>query len=160
MSAHRVLDRAYTTYRIGDPNGRYPIFSSEGAYQNAGRWHLAGDRVIYVSENYSTAMLEKLVYYNAAMPPGQHFARITLPAGLSYEVFSPASVPNWASANKREAQAFGHTWIEAQRSCLLFMPSVVAREERNVLINERHPDFSRITLGLEEPIWWDARLFA
>ncbi len=146
-------------YRIGDPNGRYPIFSADGAASNPGRWHQISDRVIYASENYSTAMLEKLVYYNSVMPPGQHFLKINIPTGTSYEVFSPASVPDWAAMNKRAAQIFGHTWYKEKRSCLLIVPSVVAREERNVIINAQHPDFNRITTGLEEPIAWDQRLF-
>ncbi len=159
MSTHRVLDKLRKVYRIGDPSGRYPIFSAEGAVLNPGRWHLAGDRVIYTCESYSTAMLEKLVYYNSAMPPGQHFLEIEIPPGVSYEVFSPASLPHWGAANKRASQAHGHKWYDDKRSCLLFVPSVVAREERNVIINEQHPDFRLISLGLEEPILWDRRLF-
>lgn len=156
---HRTLPKAQRAYRIGDPNGRYPIFSPEGAVRTAGRWNRAGDRVIYASQSYSTAMLEKLVYYNSVMPPGQHFIQIELPAGLTYEVFSIAAAPDWAAADKRTAQAIGHAWYTEKRSCLLFVPSVVAREERNVIINEQHPDFSKISTGLEEPIAWDARLF-
>lgn len=105
-------------------------------------------------------MLEKLVSFNSVMPPGQHFLEIEIPAGVTYEVFSPASVPLWAAADKRAAQAFGHQWYEEKRSCLLFVPSVVAREERNVVINELHEDFRLITTGLEQPIYWDRRLFS
>jgi hypothetical protein len=31
--------------------------------------------------------------------------------------------------------------------------------ERNVLINQRHPQFAQITAGRLRPIVWDARLF-
>jgi hypothetical protein len=36
----------------------------------------------------------------------------------------------------------------------------VARMERNVLINPTHKDSALIKPGLEQPIWWDGRLFA
>lgn len=45
---------------------------------------------------------------------------------------------------------------------LLFVPSVVARPERNLVINTRHPEYEGlgIEVGLETPVWWDRRLFA
>ena len=42
---------------------------------------------------------------------------------------------------------------------MLLVPSVVARVERNLVINADHPEFARVTVGLETPVWWDARLF-
>jgi RES domain-containing protein len=42
----------------------------------------------------------------------------------------------------------------------LIVPSVVARMERNVLINDGHAEVHRVTHGLHEPIWWDKRLFS
>ena len=44
------------------------------------------------------------------------------------------------------------------RSAILIVPSVVARMERNVLINPAHVDAARIRPGLEVPVTWDARL--
>ena len=40
----------------------------------------------------------------------------------------------------------------------LTVPSVVARMERNVVINARHGGAARIRRGLEEAVAWDARL--
>ena len=80
------LDRTLTAYRIGDPTGEYPIFDATGSTIHPGRWNGANTPVIYASEHYSTAMLEKLVHANGLMPPDQHFIEITLPRGLSYEV--------------------------------------------------------------------------
>ena len=50
--------------------------------------------------------------------------------------------------------------MKEKRSAILLVPSVVARMERNVVINSRHADFNRLTAGLETPVWWDRRLFA
>lgn len=46
--------------------------------------------IIYTSEHYSTAMLEKLVHASSVLPPNQHHIRITIPNGTSYEIFQTA----------------------------------------------------------------------
>ena len=39
--------------------------------------------IIYTSEHYSTALLEKLVHANLVMPANQHYIAITIPNGIS-----------------------------------------------------------------------------
>lgn len=156
---HRKLRAPMTVYRIGDSAGAYPIYSSEGARRFAGRWHRRGQLVIYASEHYSTAMLERLVHYSGALPPNQHFMEIVIPAGCSYEVVTPHTVSGWDGKDQRVARAFGAKWYDEARSAVLFVPSVVARMERNVLINTTHPDAASMEPGLEQPVRWDRRLF-
>ena len=116
--------------------------------------------MIYASEHYSTAMLEKLVHGSGHMPPHQHFIEITVPKGLTYEMFSPPHHPGWEREDGAVSKPFGEAWLAEARSLILLVPSVVARMERNVLINPAHPEFAAITTGLHQPIWWDKRLFA
>lgn len=158
-TTHRRLPDQRIAHRIGDPEGRFPIFSDAGARLFSGRWHVAGDPVIYAAEHYSLAMLEKLAHFSGFPPSGQHRVEITLPAGLSYEVFAEHQALDWRAPDSPGAQAFGHAWVQEQRSVLLLVPSALAPIEHNILINTAHPDFARITCGLETPIWWDDRLF-
>ena len=155
----RTLPETIRAYRIGDPAGQFPVWSTEGAKRVSGRWHEAGAGVIYVSEHYSTAMLEKLVHWNGALPPNQYFIEVTIPRGTSYEVVTADTVPNWFEPSGESARHFGRQWYVENRSAILFVPSVVARMERNIVINRRHPDFGTLTVGLETPVWWDQRLF-
>ena len=159
MTAHRVLQEAMTAWRIGDPDGQFPIWSPGGALKKSGRWHEAGSAVIYAAEHYSTALLEKLVHYAGALPPNQHFVEVAVPAGVSYEVVTGEILPGWHAADGEAARSFGAKWYAEDRSAVLFVPSVPARMERNLLFNARHPDFMRIKPGLEVPVPWDARLF-
>lgn len=154
----RTLPKSQTVFRLGDGAGQYPVFSAEGARRVDGRWHQAGDLVIYAAAYQSTALLEKLVYLGA-MPPNQHMVEIDLPSGLSYEVVTETTVPGWYEKNCSKSREFGHRWFFEQRSCLLFVPSVVARKDQNLLINTLHPDFAKIEVSLEEPVRWDGRLF-
>ena len=50
--------------------------------------------MLYASESYSTAMLEKLAHWNGALPPNQHFIEITILRGASYEVAAADIVPD------------------------------------------------------------------
>jgi RES domain-containing protein len=156
----QVLDRTLTAYRIGDPDGAYPIFDATGSQFVPGRWNTADATLIYASEHYSTALLEKLANGLGDLPPNQHFIEITIDAGVSYEVFPEARHPGWDSRDQTVARAFGRAWRLESRSAILLAPSVVARVERNILINPAHPEFARIRASLHQPVWWDDRLFA
>lgn len=155
----RTLPSARTAWRIGDPQGEFPIWDDGGARRTAGRWHEAGAGVIYASFSYSTAMLEKLVHYSGLLPPNQHFLGVVIPAGTTYEVFSEAHYPRWSDRGGETSRAFGMAWYEEGRSAILIVPSVVARMEQNAVFNTNHKDFASITPGLEAPVWWDDRLF-
>lgn len=155
----QTLDRILTAYRIGDPAGAYPIFDATGSKLFPGRWNTRASPMIYTSEHYSTAMLEKLVHGSGHLPPNQHFIRVSIPPGVSYEVFSPAHHPGWDGLGTSVASTYGEEWQKTNRSAILLVPSIVAREEKNILINPEHPEFSRISYSLHEPVWWDSRLF-
>ncbi|MEQ1696409.1 MAG: RES domain-containing protein [Hyphomicrobiaceae bacterium] len=159
MAAVRTLREPMRCFRIGDPNGRFPIYSGQGAALVEGRWHERGQEVIYASENYSTAMLEKLVHYNGTLPPHQHFIELTIPVGTSYEVVTKDILPAWCLPGSSSARVHGAQWYRDLRSAILIVPSYVARMERNILINPLHPDSKTIKPGLETPVWWDDRLF-
>lgn len=158
MSAQH-LDRTLSCFRIGDPNGEYPIVDATGSRFYPGRWNKADTPVIYASEHYSTAMLEKLVHGAGHLPPNQHYVKITLPHGTSYETVTKDILPGWDAPEPAGSRAYGAKWVRERRSLILLVPSFVARVERNVLINPAHEEFSRIETELAEPVWWDARLF-
>lgn len=156
----QVLDRVLTSYRIGDPDGLYPIFDATGSTISHGRWNSPACPMLYTSEHYSTAMLEKLVHGSGQIPPNQHFIKITIPRGVSYEMLNPAMLPEWYLPSCASSRPYGDAWQQSKRALLLIVPSVVAREEHNILLNPQHPEFSQATTSLATPVWWDARLFA
>ncbi|MCK8515006.1 RES domain-containing protein [Methylonatrum kenyense] len=134
----RRLDRPRTAYRIGDPHGEFSIFDATGSTIYPGCWNDADTPVIYASEHYSTAMLEKLAHANGLMPPDQHFIQISLPHGLDYEIVSPEHLPDWAAPDCGSAREYGVQWAAEKRTAVLFVPSFVARiEPRETLIYSR-----------------------
>jgi RES domain-containing protein len=79
------LDRILTAYRIGDPDGAYPIFDAGGSRIAPGRLNTENSSLIYASQHFSTAMLEIRANGIGRLPPNQHFVEITIPNGVSYE---------------------------------------------------------------------------
>ena len=158
MPNPRSLGEPLTGWRIGDPDGAFPVFSADGAALVAGRWHEAGQRVIYVAEHCGTALLEKLVYCGV-LPPNQHEVEVTVPSGRSYEVLNPEKLPNWFESSGDSARRFGSRWYEDGRSLVLIVPSVVTRRERNFVLNASHPEFPRVSATHEVPVYWDSRLY-
>ncbi|MGR3434041.1 MAG: RES family NAD+ phosphorylase [Shimia sp.] len=157
--APQRLDRTLAAWRIGDPGGLYPIYDATGSTIALGRWNDAATPVIYAAEHYATALLEKLVHGSGRLPPNQHAVRITIPPGTSYEVVTKDALPGWDAMPPGPSVAHGVAWARERRSAVLLVPSVVAREERNVVINPAHPDTARIEHSLHEPVHWDRRLF-
>lgn len=154
-----MLPKPVTLWRIGDPQGAYPIWSGKGSAQYPGRWNRAGQEVIYTSDHLALAMLEKLAHNPLRqLPPNQHYIRITLPAGSSYERITPHNLRGWDAADQAVAQAFGADWFDQRRSLAMFVPSVLVPEAENVLINPLANGFSQIEVGPETRLAWDGRL--
>ena len=143
---------------MGDPAGEHPVYSGEGARVHPGRWNERGQTVIYASEHYSTAVVETLAR-TGEMPCNQHYVEIEIPVGVTYEVVTKDTLPGWCDVDGAVARGFGSAWFREERSAILIVPSVVARMERNVVINPHHDDAGPISVGLETPAYWDSRLF-
>ena len=159
MTSVRALPDARGMWRIGDAAGAYPVWSVEGGRRFSGRWHDAGQSIVYAARNYSLALLEKLVHAGNVMPPTQHAVLLEMPAGLPYEVVNRDALPGWNDERGDAARVFGSRWYAERRSAVLFVPSVIAPMEQNVVVNGEHPDFGRIVPSLEIPVHWDSRLF-
>lgn len=155
-----VLESTVKAYRIGAANNRYPIFDGTGSTLFPGRWNTAQYRMLYCSQHYSTALLEKLVHTNTGkIPSYQQWVEITIPVGTSYETVTPYSLLGWNDPSQEISKAFGDRWIFEQRSSILFVPSLVAPVDNNILINEAHPQFHNLVASLNQPVVWDSRLF-
>jgi len=155
----QTLDRTLFSFRIGDADGAYPIFDATGSTIAPGRWNTPGSPVIYTSEHYSTALLEKLVHGSGRLPPNQHYVKVTISRGTSYEVFSPPTLKGWDRMPATVSRKFGERWWQEKRSAILLVPSVIARLDNNIVINPAHPEFHGLQASLHEPVFWDRRLF-
>jgi RES domain-containing protein len=146
-------------YRIGSP--AFPLFDGSGAAAvDDARWNRKGRYVIYAAEHYATALLERAAQLNSVrFPRTLVYVRIAVPPDVASEEIRPGDVPGWDLDNKTASQNFGDRWYDERRSVILLVPSLVAPGiERNVLINQRHPDFSRLTASGAQAVLCHPRL--
>jgi RES domain-containing protein len=145
-------------FRIAD--GRRPVFDGVGAAMLGGRWNSPGRPVIYASETYSGAMLEKLVHTNIGrIPKHQAYVEIVIPRGVRVESVSAEDLPGWDDPGQQASRQFGDNWYDQRRTVVLAVPSVITRIERNLVIHPGHPDFGRIRVSEPAPVRWEGRLF-
>jgi RES domain-containing protein len=78
------------------------------------------------------------------------------------EVLDLGRLPRgWSAARPRPSTArLGGAWAASLRSLALLVPSVhvPGGEERNVMLNPRHPAFGQLVIGEPRPYSFDPRL--
>lgn len=140
-------------YRIG--SAAFPLLDGAGsAAADEARWNSKGRYVIYAAEHYATALLEKAAQLNSVkIPRTLVYVRISVPPDATMEEAKLDDLPGWDSEDKTASQGFGDRWYDERRSVILLVPSLAAPGlERNVLINQQHPEFSRLTASGAEPV--------
>jgi len=132
-------------------------FSGEGARLFGGRWNSPGTVVVYTSGSLALAALETLVHINPQLPMDYVAFRVEIEPSLIETLETPPA--SWrTNPPAASAQHIGDLWAREKRSVVLSLPSALVPAERNLLLNPRHGDFSRIRVGPPEPFDFDHRL--
>lgn len=149
---YRILRAAYA---------RNP-FDGEGAYRYGGRWSSPGTRLCYASEHQSLAMLEYFVHLDANHPP-EDLVLVTaeVPDPVSRRSITTLDLPgNWRETPAPpELAVFGDDFVNQEEAVLLIVPSALAPQESNWLLNPQHADFRKIVVRQPEPLQYDRRMF-
>lgn len=127
-----------------------------GGLSYSGRWHRAGRPIIYMAESSALALLEVLVRLPRDSLPGPYQL-------LDINAPDNVEVTAWpADQDHRDMPLtadWGDAFLRSNTSPLARVPSVVAPESWNYLLNPLHPDASRVSVARAERWPWDARLF-
>ncbi|HEY1934283.1 MAG TPA: RES family NAD+ phosphorylase [Acetobacteraceae bacterium] len=144
--------------------GRFHELDGEGARLYGGRWNSPGVPVIYGATHLSLALLEQLVHLNPDRLPAAFRAfNIDVPDNATHEVAGASVAIGDVEACRRQ----GDAWVAPRRSAALIVPSIlvparlrpgdVVTDERNVLLNPRHPS-ARLWRAVETSFRIDSRL--
>lgn len=150
-----------TVYRIAKLRYQDQIFSGIGGLYAQGRWTFRGRPVVYTSASISLAVLEYTLNYKLrGWVPASVLGRAVIPDDVAVETLEAADLPrNWFEPNPPSTlQEFGDAWMEGGATAVLKVPSAVVLEEWNYLLNPRHADFEKLTIGKPEPYRFDRRL--
>ena len=107
-------------------------------------------------------MLEYFVHLDKDDPPTDLVLAVAeIPEDVTGERIEPRELPNnWRGAvAPPELTRFGDQFAAGRKSCLLFVPSVLAPHENNCLLNPAHADFGRVVVRDLEPLNYDERMF-
>lgn len=143
-------------FRLVKEKYKDQVLTGTGAsFLDGARWNEAGQRAVYTAENRALAVVETLAHVPrlSGMPPHVMCEIDVDDAAIE----TPADPPSAIDATA--AVAYGSKWFQEQRSVALAVPSVVVPEEKNVILNAGHPEFSaRVKLFVATPYPIDKRL--
>ncbi len=136
--------------------------SGAGAAIKGGRWNSIGFELIYTAGNRSLAMAEVAVHFSlATLPDDYMMVTINIPDHLPIKEFYEIDFPrNWnAFPHPSSTQKLGDHFIIENKYCIAKIPSVVTKDDFNILINPNHKDFKNITIAKIERFPFDKRIF-
>lgn len=133
-------------------------FDGEGARRYGGRWNSAGVPMVYASEHESLAVLEVRVHI--AMSGVYKSFSFDFDEGLMRTLPVQQLPKDWQREPPPVSlQRLGDQWVKAGDSVILAVPSAIVPNELNLLLNPRHPDFSKIDIHTATDLTLDRRLF-
>jgi RES domain-containing protein len=147
-------------FRITRKKYKNDYLSGSGAGINGGRWNEIETPILYTSQSRSLALVEILVHLEIPEPPADIvLIVIYIPDSTFIETISSKQLSQKWKNSVDESRTFGTKWAKAESSLALKVPSVVVRNEYNVLLNCRHEDFGQVKVIDTEKVDLDRRLF-
>lgn len=146
------------TYRITTKKWSNTLQSS--GY--ASRWNSSGKFVIYSAENLSLACLENLVHRNGfGLNIDFCVVTILIPDDIPVTQITSDQLPkNWDDLSEIGhliCRDFGDNWLDSRTTAVLIVPSVIIKNEQNILLNPNHQDFKKIKIVATDNFLFDER---
>ncbi|KVQ01376.1 hypothetical protein WJ95_26980 [Burkholderia ubonensis] len=133
-----------------------------GGLRAGGRWHFAGQPVVYLAEHPALALLETLVHLEIAsvaqLPNGYQLLRVEVPDSVAVAEIAEHDAPADWRTNPDWTKGAGTEWLQTKPSALLRVPSAVVPHAHNFLLNPLHPAVAEIRVAeiLQAP--YDSRI--
>jgi RES domain-containing protein len=146
-----------TFWRVSD----YIDLNGDGGRKAGARWHTAGSRIVYMAESPMAALVETLVHLEVESEETPDFyilLKVSVPDGLAIRSLNPPSRSDW----KRDLELtrrIGDAWLASLETPLARVPSVLAPQTWNYLLNPEHPDAKQVQVAEVIKERFDNRLF-
>ena len=132
---------------------KYADLSGSGASLSGGRWNSKGKPMAYTASCGALAVVEYLAHLS------------TLPSGLMLVIIEIPDTPKMERVTSLPADpvAFlqiGDDWLESKSTAVLEVPSVLVPNQKNYLVNPKHPLFEAIQIVDRNPFAFDTRLLS
>jgi RES domain-containing protein len=132
-----------------------------GGLETPARWHSQGRPIVYLAESVPGALLEVLVHLElspARFPKSYRLLKIQAPDDISIATPGASDLgENW-TRDETLTRTIGDQWLASNRTALLRVPSAIAPETFNVLLNSDHEHARRLRIVYHREYPWDLRL--
>ena len=126
---------------------RHADLSGVGGLRASGRWHGAGQPVVYLSESPSAAQLEVCVHTAANDVPADFtLLRIEGPDAAMRTVAAEELPASWQT-QLEVTRDVGTDWLRKRETALLRAPSAIVPWTVNYLFNPLHGDAKRFRIA-------------
>jgi RES domain-containing protein len=148
-----------TLWRISN----FVDLSGEGGLGASGRWHTEGRLVVYLGDSPAGALLERIVhmtdmYDDAFLPHFYQLLRVAVPDELVIKQLNTIASTDWKEHPEFTRQ-IGDAWLASLETPLARVPSAIAPQTWNVLLNPEHPDAKQVVVAEVIHERFDNRLF-
>ena len=147
-------------WRLFPGRFRDSAFTGVGGLYAARRWNHLGTPMVYSATSRALAALEFFVNLEPNEAPADLLiAEATIPDECVETIDLKLLPRNWRALNNQRCRDIGSKWAASLRSLALKVPSAVVEGDWNVLLNPKHPEFTKVKIGSAKPFRFDERLF-
>ena len=148
-----------TLWRISN----FVDLSGEGGLGASGRWHTEGRLIVYLADCPAGALLERIVHMTdmieeAFLPHFYQLLKVTVPEELAIKPLHTIAPTDWKE-RPEFTRGLGDAWLASQETSLARVPSVLAPQTWNYLLNPEHPNAKQVQIGEVIKERFDNRLF-
>ncbi len=147
-------------WRLFPERFRSTAFTGVGGLYAASRWNHLGTAMVYTATSRALAALEFFVNLEPNEAPDDLLiAEASVPDAFIESLDVGLLPPNWRGLNNETCRDLGSDWAASGRSLALRIPSAVVEGEWNVLLDPKHPEFSKVWIAAPKPFRYDERMF-
>ena len=141
----------------------YVDLSGKGGRGFSARWHTAGRLIVYLADCPAGALLERIVHMtdmveDAFLPQFYQLLKVAVPDDLAVKQLNSIAPTDWKE-RPEFTRNLGDTWLAERETPLARVPSVIAPQTWNYLLNPEHPDAKKIEIAEVIKEQFDNRLF-
>lgn len=132
-----------------------------GGIKASARWHTRGRPIVYLAETATGALAEALVHLELDpnhLPRNYKLLKSEAPYDIAIRKITKSDLPkNWVE-HEVATRTIGDEWLASNETALLRVPSAIAPESFNVLLNPMHREAARVVVVAYREYPWDRRL--